>query len=76
MQDFTRVDVVALNVHLGQDEKLKLFYCSVYFYYYLWVILHFLTLFIGSMVLFQLTFTFIYNTFSYYFSVLAKISDI
>ena len=42
----------------------NLFYYLVYFCYYLWVLLHFLVLFIGLIVLFQLTFTFIYNTFS------------
>ena len=34
--------------------------------------LHFLVLFMGSTVLFQLTFTFIYNTFSNNFSISAK----
>ena len=45
---------------------------STYFCYYLWVLLHFLVLFIGSTVLFQLTFTFIYSTFSKKFSVSTK----
>ena len=42
----------------------NLFYYSAYFSYYLWVSLHFLVLFIGLTVLFQLTFIFMYNTFS------------
>ena len=42
----------------------NLFYYLAYFCYYLWVSLHFLVLFIDSIVLFQLTFTFIYSTFS------------
>ena len=41
----------------------NLFYYSVYFYYYLWVSLHFLILFIDPTVLFYLIFTFIYSTF-------------
>ena len=59
-------------MHLDADEKLKLFHYSTYFYYYPWVSLHFLVLFMGSTVLFQLTFTFIYNTFSNNFSISAK----
>ena len=54
------------------NEKLKLFYYSDYFCYYLWVSLHFLILFRGLIVLFQLTFTFIYSTFSNKFSVSAE----
>ena len=42
----------------------SLFYYSAYFCYYSWISLHFLVLFMGSIILFQLTFTFIYNTFS------------
>ena len=57
---------------LGLKEKLKLFYYLIYFYYYLWVSLYFLKLFMNPTVLFQLTFTFIYNTFSNNFLVLAK----
>ena len=63
-----------LSVRLGYNEKLKLFNYSNYFYYYLWVSLHFLTLLIGHIVLFQLIFIFIYNTFSNNFSVLAKLA--
>ena len=36
----------------------NLFYYLTYFCYYLWVTLHFLVLFMGLTVLFQLTFTF------------------
>ena len=43
----------------------NLFYYLSYFCYYLWVPLHFLVLFIGLTVLFQLTFTFIYSTFKH-----------
>jgi len=50
----------------------NLFYCSVYFCYYSWILLHFLILFIGLIVLFQLTFTFIYSTFNKKFLILAK----
>ena len=42
----------------------NLFYYLAYFCYYLWASLHFLILFIDSIVLFQLTFTFIYSSFS------------
>ena len=56
----------------GSKLKVSLFYYSTYFCYYSWVILHFLVLFMGLTVLFQLTFTFIYSTFSKKFSVLAK----
>ena len=59
-------------MHLGSNEKLKLFHYSAYFYYYLYASLHFFVLFIGPIVLFQLIFTFIYNTFSNKFLILAK----
>jgi len=42
----------------------NLFYYSAYFYYYLWVLLHFLILFMDPTILFQVTFTFIYSIFS------------
>ena len=58
------VFLLPLSVHLGVDEKWKLFHYSVYFYYYSWPPLHFLTLFIGPTILFQLIFTFIYSTFN------------
>ena len=47
------------------------FYYSAYFCYYSWVPLHFLVLFIGPIVLFQLPFNFIYSTFSKKFSISA-----
>ena len=50
----------------------NLFYYSANFYYYLWVLLHFLILFMGLTVLFQLIFTFIYSTFNKKFSVSIK----
>ena len=57
---------------LDTNEKLKLFYYLAYFCYYLWVLLYFLVLFMGPIVLFQLTFTFIYNTFSKKISIVIK----
>ena len=56
----------------GKYYFANLFYYSAYFCYYLLVLLHFLLLFIDLTVLFQLTFTFIYNTFSKKISVLTK----
>ena len=53
-------------------KKLKLFYYSTYFYYYSWDLLHFLVLFMGSIVLFQLIFIFIYNIFNNKFLILVK----
>ena len=41
--------------------KIKIISLFSLFYYYLWILLYFLVLFIGYIVLFQLTFTFIYN---------------
>ena len=61
-----------LNVCLASLFFANLFYYLVYFCYYLWVSLYFLVLFMGLTILFQLTFTFIYNTFSIKCSVLAK----
>ena len=52
--------------------KVSLFYYSTYFCYYLWVSLYFLVLFIGSTILFQLPFNFIYSTFSKKFSISTK----
>ena len=54
----------ALSVHLALALKASLFYYLAYFCYYLWTSLHFLVLFMSPTVLFQLTFTFIYSTFS------------
>ena len=53
-----------LSVRLANIIFANLFYYSAYFCYYLWVPLHFLILFMGPTVLFQLTFTFIYSTFN------------
>ena len=53
-----------LSVSLDTNEKWKLFYYSAYFCYYSWDPLHFLVLFMGLTVLFQLNFTFIYSIFS------------
>ena len=47
-------------------------YYSVYFYYYLWVSLYFLIQFMGPIVIFQLRFSFIYNTFGKKFSISVK----
>ena len=43
---------------------ISFFYYLAYFLYYSWVPLHFLILFMDLTLLFQLTFSFIYNTFS------------
>ena len=53
-----------LCVHLALMKVANLFYYSAYFYYYSWAPLHFLVLFMGLTILFQLTFIFIYSTFS------------
>ena len=54
------------------NEKLKLFHYSAYFLLLFMGPLDFLALFMSLIILFQLTFTFIYNTFSNNFSVSAK----
>ena len=64
--------IFKLSVRLAKIIFTNLFYYSAYFYYYLWVLLYFLVLFMCLIILFQLTFTFIYNTFSKKFSVSAK----
>ena len=56
----------------GLQNPLLGHYNLVYCCYYLWVLLHFLVLFMGLTVLFQLTFTSIYSTFSKKISVLTK----
>ena len=61
-----------LSVCLASLFFAYLFYYSAYFCYYSWVLLYFLVLVMGHIVLFQLIFTFIYNTFSKKFLVLAK----
>ena len=50
----------------------NLFYYSIYFLYYSWVLLHFLVLFMDPTILFHITFTFIYSTFSKKFSISVK----
>ena len=55
-----------------KNKKINLFYYSTYFCYYLRAPLYFLVLFMGLIVLFQLTFTFIYSTFSKKISISAK----
>ena len=54
----------SFSVRLTKIIFANLFYYSTYFCYYLWVLLHFLVLFMSLTILFQLTFTFIYSTFS------------
>ena len=60
------------SMHLALMKVANLFYYLTYFCYYLWISLHFLILFISLTVLFQLTFTFIYSTFSKKFWVSTK----
>ena len=52
------------SVFLAKIIFANLFYYLAHFFYYSWLSLHFLLLFINLTVLFQLIFTFIYNTFS------------
>ena len=61
-----------LTVRLAKIIFVNLFHYSVYFCYYSWVSLYFLVVFMNLIVLFQLTFTFIYSTFNKKFSVLVK----
>ena len=61
-----------LSVRLALMKVTSLFYYSVYFFNYLWALLYYLILFICPIALFQLTFTFIYSTFSKKFLVSAK----
>ena len=68
----THFFLLRLSLHLEADYKASLFYYLVYFCYYSWVSLYFLVLFISLNVLFQLTLTFIYSTFSKKFSVSIK----
>ena len=64
--------MLKVSVRLGSNENYKLFHYSAYFLYYSWALLHFLVPFMGLTVLFQLTFIFIYSTFSNKFLVSAK----
>ena len=59
----------------GMINFVNLFYYSTYFCYYSQVSLYFLVLFMGSTILFQLTFTFIYSIFNKKFSVSTKKAD-
>ena len=59
----------------GMINFVNLFYYSAYFCYYSQVPLYFLVLFMGSTILFQLTFSFIYSTFNEKFSVSTKKAD-
>ena len=61
-----------LSVCLAKIIFGNLFYYLACFYYYSWASLHFLVLFMGPTILFQLTFIVIYSTFNKEFSVLAK----
>ena len=64
--------IFCVSVRLALMKIASLFYYLAYFCYYLWVSLHFLVLFMSPIVLFQLTFTFIYLIFGKKFSVSAK----
>ena len=66
------VETNKLSVILAWLNFASLFYYLAYFCYYSWVPLHFLVLFMGHTILFQLTFTFIYSTFSKKFLVSVK----
>ena len=57
---------VKIKIAFDIGWKMQFFCC------YSWVLLHFLILFMGLNVLFLLTFSFIYSTYSKKFSVLAK----
>ena len=61
-----------IKLHLYSLFFANLFYYSTYFYYYSWALLHLLVLFIGPAILFQPSFTFIYNIFSKKISVSHK----
>ena len=63
---FSAINSIQIDPELlfGKIIFANIFYYSAYFLYYLWVSLHFLILFMSPTILFQLIFTFIYNTFS------------
>ena len=63
---FSAISSIQIDPELlfGKIIFANIFYYSAYFLYYLWVSLHFLILFMSLTILFQLIFTFIYNTFS------------
>ena len=64
--------MTCFSVCLAKIIFANLFYYSAFFCYYSWAPLHFLILFMSLIILFQLTFTFIYSTFSKKFSLSAK----
>ena len=61
-----------LKLYLRQLILASIFYQLAYFCYYSWVLLHFLILFMNSIVLFQLTCSFIYSTLIKKFSISTK----
>ena len=61
-----------LGLCLGSEFKVSIFYYLAHFFYYSWIPLHFLLLFMSHIILFQLTFIFIYSIFSKKFLVSAK----
>ena len=63
-KSYVHVKFVRIRVHLTKIIFVNLFYYSAYFCYYSWSYYIFLLLFMGLIILFQLIFTFIYNTFS------------
>ena len=63
-QCFSALSKWILSMHLAKFIFVNLFHYSIYFCYYLWVLLYFLILFTSLAILFQLTFAFIYVTFS------------
>ena len=69
---FDMINFANLILKKKKKKNANLFYYSVYFCYYLWVLSHFLVLFISLTILFQLTFTFIYNIFNKKFTVSTK----
>ena len=66
------VKILRCSVNLASLFFVNLFYYSAYFYYYLWISLHFLVQFMDLTVLFQLIFTFIYSIFNKKISVSTK----
>ena len=58
----TRFKTNQFSVYLVKIIFADLFYYSAYFYYYLWVLMHFLVLFIGLTILFHLPFNIFLGT--------------
>ena len=75
MSDEKKKNQTAPQCLFGMINFVNLFYYSAYFCYYSWLLLYFLVLFMGSTILFQLTFTFIYSTFNKKFSISTKKTD-